>query len=434
MVQAMRLSQVRNQGRTLNAHHTNYHGHARAQINTTLIREWMSSSIFNDGMSYSNTCLMNIDCHNENVEASIREPLLCHIEATNMHTFDLNQPPPIDLQDPECMFEHLPALGGNESITLCRNFNQLLNGDSCEGDIHSNQLQQISYNIGDVEKVNINCHLIHRVYPLRNNVRHLATLPLVFGDCLLHSLGDLSYECYHCKELSWRVDMKRKNENWVGKNCCSNGKISLAPLQCPPPALRDLLLGSDVESRAFRKNIRAYNSSLAFVYLGAHLDGEFTRGGGVYTFCIHGSTYHSIGPLVPNEGAREVPQFAQLYVYDTEHELQNRMHGLSGLDEHTLEKLQAMIHEYNPYAYSFRSMRETLQTNPNSELTMFIKAAHSRSRQYSVPIGSEEAAIMPSQGECSNVVHRDIHVNFRGGGLPRITNLHQSYIPLMYVL
>ena len=66
---------------------------------------------------------------------------------------------------------------------------------------------------------------------------------------------------------------------------------------------------------------------------------------------------------MPNEGAGEVPQFAQLYVYDTKHELQNRMHGLSGLDERTLEKLQIMMHEYNPYAYSFRSMRETLQTN-----------------------------------------------------------------------
>ena len=122
----------------------------------------------------------------------------------------------------------------------------------------------------------------------------------------------------------------------------------------------DLLLGNNVESREFQKNICAYNSSLAFVSLGAHLDDQFTRGGGVYTFRIHGITYHIIGPLVPNEGTEEVPQFAQLYVYDTEHELQNRMQGLGGLDERTLQKLQTMMHEYNPYAYSFRSMRETL--------------------------------------------------------------------------
>ena len=116
--------------------------------------------------------------------------------------------------------------------------------------------------------------------------------------------------------------------------------------------------------------------------------------------------------IVPNEGTKVVPQFAQLYVYDTEHELQNRMQGLGGLDERTLQKLQKMMHEYNPYAYSFRSMRETLQTNPNSELTMVIKVAHTRSRQYSIPIGSEVVAIMPGEGEFSNVVHRDIHVNF----------------------
>ena len=65
---------------------------------------------------------------------------------------------------------------------------------------------------------------------------------------------------------------------------------------------------------------------------------------------------------------------------------------------------------------------------------MVIKVAHAGSRQYSIPIGSEVAAIMPGQGECSNVGHRDIHVNFQGGGLHRITNLNQSYMPLMYAL
>ena len=155
------------------------------------------------------------------------------------------------------------------------------------GHIHS---AAFSYNIGDVEKVNESCHSIHRIYPLTNNVRHPSTLPLIYGDCLLHSLGDLSYECHHCKALSWKIEMKREDGNWVGRNCCSSGKVSLDPLQSPPSTLRDLLLGSDVESRAFQKNIRAYNSSLEFVSLGAHLDDQFTRGGGVYTFRIHGST------------------------------------------------------------------------------------------------------------------------------------------------
>ncbi|KAL4381193.1 hypothetical protein AHAS_Ahas04G0109000 [Arachis hypogaea] len=41
------------------------------------------------------------------------------------------------------------------------------------------------------------------------------------------------------------------------------------------------------------------------------------------TFSLSGQNYHSIGSLIPSDNNR--PRFAQLYIYDTENEVQNRV-------------------------------------------------------------------------------------------------------------
>jgi hypothetical protein len=46
-------------------------------------------------------------------------------------------------------------------------------------------------------------------------------------------------------------------------------------------------------------------------------------GRGLPNFIIAGQNYHRIGTLMPSEGER--PKFAQLYIYDTENEVQNRL-------------------------------------------------------------------------------------------------------------
>jgi hypothetical protein len=46
-------------------------------------------------------------------------------------------------------------------------------------------------------------------------------------------------------------------------------------------------------------------------------------GRGPPNFVIFGQNYHRIGSLVPNVG--DTPKFAQLYIYDTENEVENRL-------------------------------------------------------------------------------------------------------------
>ena len=192
----------------------------------------------------------------------------------------------------------------------------------------SHNIERIIYNVGDVAKVRKECLSILRVFPNAHNLKHPATLALMYGDCTLNSLGYMNHECHLCGARLWKSEGISTPHGCVGKYCCSHGKVSLLPLMGPPPALRDLLHGDDNKSKMFRKNIRAYNSSLAFVSLGAQIDEQFSRGGGVYTFRIHGTTYHRIGTLLPDGTQR-----------DTEHELQNRLERVPTLDAQVMESL-----------------------------------------------------------------------------------------------
>jgi hypothetical protein len=82
--------------------------------------------------------------------------------------------------------------------------------------------------------------------------------------------------------------------------------------------LEVILTSKERSAVKFQDQIRMYNSVLAFTLLGAKVDELVTRGTGPYSFRIQGELYHIIGSLCPIEGQR--PQFAQLYIYDTENE------------------------------------------------------------------------------------------------------------------
>ena len=120
--------------------------------------------------------------------------------------------------------------------------------DNIDGDLPYSQVEGISYNIDNAEKITEKCHSIHWVYPIKSNIRLLATLPLVFGDCVLHKLGNLTFECHHCKAMLWKVETKHEGGNFKWKSCYSSGKVFLDQLQAPLAILGALPLGNDVES------------------------------------------------------------------------------------------------------------------------------------------------------------------------------------------
>ena len=94
------------------------------------------------------------------------------------------------------------------------------------------------------------------------------------------------------------------------------------------------------DATLFRKNIRGYNNILACTSFGANINKKF-QGKGISNFQIHGQVYYCIGPLLPNDG--DQPTFAQLYIYDTEHENENQHNIMQDLDDNTLLNLQNML-------------------------------------------------------------------------------------------
>ncbi|WVZ97031.1 hypothetical protein U9M48_042596 [Paspalum notatum var. saurae] len=101
-------------------------------------------------------------------------------------------------------------------------------------------------------------------------------------------------------------------------------KVRLPFLKEHPVFLAELLdHGGGLLSNYFFKSTRSYNSMFAFTSLGAKIDKGINKGPGPYVFKINGQVHRRIGSLLPDEG--KSPEYAQLYIYDTENEVQNRI-------------------------------------------------------------------------------------------------------------
>lgn len=141
--------------------------------------------------------------------------------------------------------------------------------------------------------------------------------------------GDLDNECPICGALFWfneRISKNRKARIPIFTMCCMRGKIKLPILNEPPEFLQGLLTNDDDISKHFRDNIRAFNMMFSFTSLGGKIDNSVNSGKGPKIFKLHGENYHLIGSVKPK--GDEKAKFSQLYIHDTENEVQNRISAL----------------------------------------------------------------------------------------------------------
>lgn len=144
-----------------------------------------------------------------------------------------------------------------------------------------------------------------------------------FIACL--NFGNPSIQCDKCGAQVWfeeRSDKFRSTKEVQFSICCQRGNVLLPLLQKPPQLLYNLISGGDHRSQHFRQNIRAYNSMFSFTSIGGKVDSSMNNGGGPPQFILSGQNFHRIGSLLPDNGSS--PKFAQLYIYDTQNELENR--------------------------------------------------------------------------------------------------------------
>src|SRR5690349_15914504 len=101
-----------------------------------------------------------------------------------------------------------------------------------------------------------------------------------------------------------------------------NGEIKISLLSLPDE-VRDLLEKNDEKPKFCRDNIKAFNFALVMASLGAKQQ-HFPRGVPP-VFKIQCTVSHRIGSLLQNDENADDPKFVQIYIYDTEHETENRL-------------------------------------------------------------------------------------------------------------
>ncbi|CAG8655341.1 2934_t:CDS:2, partial [Acaulospora morrowiae] len=166
-----------------------------------------------------------------------------------------------------------------------------------------------------------------------------------------------------------------------------------------PSVLYMLLTGVDTRAHNFHQLIRSYNSALVFTSIDANIDNHVSE------------LYHSIEFLLPVQGA-DFLNFTQLYIYDTKHEVQNRMNVMPFLDATVLMDLQRMLDLINPYVGVFRQMYDILIQEPATMLSMVVKADKNiDSQHYNISTASEVAVIMIENDQEIEPSHHDIVIN-----------------------
>ncbi|GJV20047.1 hypothetical protein Tco_1369067 [Tanacetum coccineum] len=191
----------------------------------------------------------------------------------------------------------------------------------------------------------------------------------------------------------------------------------------------------ELNNSHFKEHVRAYNQMFSMTSFEAKIDDSVNRGRGPYVFKVSGQIYHWIGLLCPKEGHH--PRFLQLYIYDTQDEVANRMRNFGGQDEDTLnlEIVEGLIHvldEHNGLVRLFRTARDICSAGeiPGFKIRLYNKGGI---RGYELPTSDILGGIVFEDGPNSRTDF-DVIIEFRGGPPQRINKLHQSYMSLQFHL
>ncbi|KAM3285406.1 hypothetical protein P3S67_024205 [Capsicum chacoense] len=156
------------------------------------------------------------------------------------------------------------------------------------------------------------------------------------------------------------------------------------------------------------------------------------------TFKLSGQNYYQIESLLPPEGSN--PKFAQLYIYDIENEVANRIQAVSDcqnvnkLHAEIVADLKQMLDGHNVLDKTFIMVRDRFQEHRSSNVKLrLIGKRHTDGRRYNLPTISEVSALVVGDFELDKC-DRDIIIETRSGQLQRINELNAAYLGLQYPL
>ncbi|KAI9091201.1 hypothetical protein K1719_028265 [Acacia pycnantha] len=142
--------------------------------------------------------------------------------------------------------------------------------------------------------------------------------------------------------------------------------------------------------------------------------------------------------LLPENGAK--PVYSQLYIYDTENEVENRISAVSKhlkdstIDPIIVQQIKDMLNKYNPFVKQYRMAGSMIsRPHPHGFKLRLISNRQHDGRTHNLPSASEVAALIIGDIDI-NFQRRDVIVEELSGAPQRIHELHPSYLPLQYPL
>ena len=160
-----------------------------------------------------------------------------------------------------------------------------------------------------------------------------------------HHLGVMNNRCPHCEAKYFKEECTTQR---IFNKCCFQGKARLPPLQLPAQAIIEIFTGDTPQAHDFLENIRLYNAAPSMASWNAQVREHAGRGPRAVT--IHCQPYHLTAAQEAREG--QPPQYAQLYILDTNEALQKRINDPHNLKirPDIIQLLQDELMAVNPYA------------------------------------------------------------------------------------
>lgn len=140
--------------------------------------------------------------------------------------------------------------------------------------------------------------------------------------------------------------------------------------------------------------------------------------------------------MLPLDG--ETPKLCQLYIYDTDNELENRMNLLGsardGLDQSIVEGLMDMLNQHNKLVEQFHTAREQFKNDEHDEFRLVLLYSQSASGRKNIIGPSDEVGgLLVSENEDSPCL-RDTILESRDGKLKRVWETYIFFMQLQYPL
>nr|GEZ47201.1 DNA helicase [Tanacetum cinerariifolium] len=238
-------------------------------------------------------------------------------------------------------------------------------------------------------------------------------------------LRDCNQQCQHCGAAFWFGKRLKGHSNYRKPKyhlCCGGGGIQMQPNEDPPEYFKNLL-----QNKHFMENIRAYNQMLAMTSFEAKIDESINHGRGPYVFKVSGQVYHWIGSLCHPPG--ESLRFLKLYIYDTDHEVENRMRHFGSIDDNDLDPdiVEGLIHfmdAHNQLVQLFRTARDKCREIHIPEFKIRLYNAEG-ARRYELPASNVLGAVVFDSG-VSGSTDFDIIIQEKAGPPKRISKLHKA--------